>query len=86
MVCIENVANKETRALFGDDVDIGQRITDECATRGVLIRPIGHLNVLSPSLILTIEEIDRIVATLGDGISTVMSRLESEGLWSNSAS
>ena len=86
MVCIENVANKETRALFGDDVDIGQRITDECARRGVLIRPIGHLNVLSPSLILTIEEIDRIVATLGDGISTVMSRLESEGLWSNSAS
>ncbi len=86
MVCIENVANKETRALFGDDIDIGQRITDECATRGVLIRPIGHLNVLSPSLILTIEEIDRIVATLGDGISTVMSRLESEGLWSNSAS
>ena len=86
MVCIENVANKETRALFGDDVDIGQRITDECARRGVLIRPIGHLNVLSPSLILTIEEIDRIVATLGDGISTVMSRLESEGLWSNSSS
>ncbi len=86
MVCIENVANKETRALFGDDVDIGQRVTDECARRGVLIRPIGHLNVLSPSLILTIEEIDRIVATLGDGISTVMSRLESEGLWSNSAS
>ena len=86
MVCIENVANKETRALFEDDIDIGQRITDECARRGVLIRPIGHLNVLSPSLILTIEEIDRIVATLGDGISTVMSRLESEGLWSNSAS
>ena len=86
MVCIENVANKETRALFGDDIDIGQRITDECARRGVLIRPIGHLNVLSPSLILTIEEIDRIVATLGDGISTVMSRLESEGLWSNSSS
>ena len=82
MVCIENVANKKSRALFSDDVNIGQRITDECASRGVLIRPIGHLNVLSPSLILTINEIDKIVTTLHDGILAVMADLQEQGLWS----
>ena len=82
MVCIENVASKESRALFADGVDIGQRITDECASRGVLIRPIGHLNVLSPSLVLTINEIDRIVTTLREGIITVMADLQAQGLWS----
>ena len=81
MVCIENVANKGTRLLFPDDVNIGQRITDECASRGVLIRPIGHLNVLSPSLVLTVDEIDRIVATLRDGISAVMVALQAQSLW-----
>ena len=82
MVCIENVANKDTKTLFDEQVDIGQRITDECARRGVLVRPIGHLNVLSPSLILNAEEIDRIVVTLGDSISAVMADLKTENLWS----
>ena len=83
MVCIENVANKKSRSLFSEDVDIGQRITDECASRGVLIRPIGHLNVLSPSLILTINEIDRIVTTLREGILAVMADLQAQGIWPN---
>jgi putrescine aminotransferase len=82
MVCIENVANKDTKTLFDEQIDIGQRITDECARRGVLVRPIGHLNVLSPSLILNAEEIDRIVMTLGDSISAVMADLKTENLWS----
>ena len=82
MVCIENVANKDTKTLFDEQIDIGQRITDECARRGVLVRPIGHLNVLSPSLILNAEEIDRIVVTLGDSISAVMADLKTENLWS----
>ena len=81
MVCIENVASKGTRLLFPDDVNIGQRITDECWSRGVLIRPIGHLNVLSPSLVLTVDEIDRIVATLRDAISAVMVALQAQSLW-----
>ena len=41
-----------------------------------------HLNVLSPSLILNAEEIDRIVVTLGDSISAVMADLKTENLWS----
>ena len=82
MACIENVTSKQSRALFPESVDIGQRITDECASRGVLIRPIGHLNVLSPSLVLTISEIDRIVTTLRDGILAVMADLQAKGLWS----
>ena len=81
MACIENVTSKQSRALFPESVDIGQRITDECASRGVLIRPIGHLNVLSPSLVLTISEIDRIVTTLRDGILAVMADLQAKGLW-----
>ena len=81
MICVENVADKATRELFPEALDIGRRISDACESRGVLVRPIGHLNILSPPLILTREEIDKIVATLHESINAVMVDLENEGHW-----
>lgn len=83
MMCVENVANKETKELLPAEVLIGNRIADHCQKRGLIVRPIAHLNVLSPPLILTKEQIDTMVAILRESITAAMDDLVREGLWSN---
>ena len=67
--------------MFPPEVGIGSRISDACDARGLLVRPIGRFNVLSPPLVLTVEQIDWLVDTLRAGIEEVMAGLEREGLW-----
>ena len=81
MMCIENVANKETKALLPAEVAIGDRIAAHCQSRGVIVRPIAHLNVLSPPLILTRQQIDTMVEVLHDSIRATQDDLIREGIW-----
>lgn len=81
MCCIENVANKETKELLPVEAGIGRRIADYCEANGLLVRPLGHKNILSPPLILSVEQVDTIVATLHAGITSVQSDLAREGIW-----
>ncbi|GIT54799.1 MAG: hypothetical protein Ct9H300mP16_19590 [Pseudomonadota bacterium] len=53
MMCIENVGDKETKALLPPRAHIGSRIARHCQSRGVIVRPIAHLNVMSPPLVPT---------------------------------
>ena len=80
MMCVENVANKETKELFDGAVNIGARVADQCEKRGLIVRPVGHLNVLSPPLTLTREQIDDMVSILRDGIVATIEELRAEGL------
>ncbi len=75
MMCIENVADKATRTLFPDEVNIGKRIADKAESLGLIVRPIGHLNVLSPSLTIDRSEIDFIVDNLGKAIRAVAAEI-----------
>ncbi len=68
MMCVEYVADKQRRTLFDDDARIGKRIWRNCQKRGLLVRPLSHLNVLSPPLTLFEEEIHRIVDVLREAI------------------
>jgi len=79
MLCVENVADKTTKELLPPEVSVGKRIAEACQKRGVLVRPIAHLNVLSPPLILTTGEIDRLVDVLREGILEVAGQLTAEG-------
>ena len=79
MLCVENVGNKETKTLLPPEVGVGKRIADACQSRGVLVRPIAHLNVLSPPLTLRTSEIDILVDTLRESITQVASDLVAEG-------
>lgn len=81
MMCVENVADTDTKEMFAPEVGIGRRISDACDARGLLVRPIGRFNVLSPPLILTTDQIDWLVDTLRAGIEEVMAGLTHEGLW-----
>ncbi len=81
MLCVENVADKETKELFAPEVKIGHRIAGACQKRGLIVRPIAHLNVLSPPLILSKQQIDVVVGTLREAITETMDDLVKEGHW-----
>jgi adenosylmethionine-8-amino-7-oxononanoate aminotransferase len=81
MLCVENVADKEARELLPASVEIGKRIADHCQQRGLIVRPMGHLNVISPPLILTRDQIDELVDILGESIRATADDLVREGIW-----
>jgi len=81
MLCVESVADKRTKELLPTSVAIGRRIADHCEQRGLIVRPMGHLNVISPPLILSREQIDELVDILGASIRATADELVREGLW-----
>jgi adenosylmethionine-8-amino-7-oxononanoate aminotransferase len=79
MQCVENVANRETRQPLPDEVNVGKRIADHCQARGLIVRPIGILNVISPPLVMTKQQIDTLIAILRDSILVTADELTREG-------
>jgi putrescine aminotransferase len=79
-MCVEYVKDKATREKFPDSVNISKRISNECEAKGLLVRPIGHLDVLSPPLVITKEQVDFVVETLKSAIAKVTAELTAEGL------
>jgi adenosylmethionine-8-amino-7-oxononanoate aminotransferase len=49
----------------------GRRVCAGAVARGVLLRPLGDVVVLMPPLTITEDELDRIVAVLGEAIAEV---------------
>ena len=82
MMCVENVADRETRALLPEEAAVGNRIAAHAQERGVIVRPIAHLNVLSPPLTMTRAQIDELVRVLRESIVETMADLRREGFWS----
>jgi len=81
MMCIENVMDVDSKEIFPADVKIGDRIAAHCQQQGLIVRPIAHLNVLSPPLVLNKSQIDDVVAILREGITRTMDDLIKEGLF-----
>jgi adenosylmethionine-8-amino-7-oxononanoate aminotransferase len=79
MMCLEYVADKATRAPLPEAANISRRIAQRCEATGLLVRPIGHLDIISPPLILTREQCDVIVDTLRNAITEVNEELRREG-------
>jgi adenosylmethionine-8-amino-7-oxononanoate aminotransferase len=81
MLCVEFVRNTKTKELLPPDVNIGGMVARHCQERGLLIRPIGHLNVMSPPLIMTKAEVDELIAVLRESIRVSMDELKRGGHW-----
>jgi adenosylmethionine-8-amino-7-oxononanoate aminotransferase len=79
MVCVENVASKATKEPLPDGVNESKRISDAAEAMGLMVRPIGHLNVMSPPLTITKGEVDFVVETLERAIRGVTDELVREG-------
>ena len=79
MQCVEFVANKETKEIFPEEMDIGKIISDIADAKGLMVRPIVHLNVMSPPLIITKEQVDFVVSTLRESILMTMDQIGYSG-------
>jgi len=80
MMCVEFVSDKESKTHFPEEVYIGKRISNHADELGLMVRPIGHLNVMSPPLIMTREQVDFTVLTLRKSIEAAMVELQKENL------
>jgi adenosylmethionine-8-amino-7-oxononanoate aminotransferase len=79
MMGIEFVRNKETRDVFDDEIKIGNRVAQAAQSRGLIVRPLGNMAVMSPPLILTDEQIEEMVTILRNSISEVIEGLKKNG-------
>jgi len=76
MACIE-CSSDSIRGGKGDDAltrdyEIGGRIDAHCQALGLLVRPLTNMCVFSPPLIITRDEIDRMVDILREAIQRTM--------------
>ena len=81
MMCVENVADKKTRELLPAEVDVGGRIAAHAQKKGLIVRPLGHLNVMSPPLIMTEAQIDDFADILRGAIESTQDDLVREDIW-----
>lgn len=80
MMCLENLADKQSKELFEPKVKVGNRIADNCQKRGLIVRPVGHMNVLSPPLTFSKENVDFLVKNLRESIEETTQQLKQEGI------
>jgi putrescine aminotransferase len=79
MLCVENVASKTTKEPLPDGVNESKRISNLAESMGLIVRPIGHLNVMSPPLVITQGQVDFIAETLEKAIRQITDELTREG-------
>ena len=80
---VDEAVAADVASLLPAEADIGSRIARHCQSRGVIVRPIAHLNVMSPPLVLTRRQIDTMVQALHESICETMDELTREGLWND---
>lgn len=80
MACVEFVADRDTRRLYPEAIDVGKRVANACEPRGLIVRPMVNLNVMSPPLVIDRDDVDRIVATLREAIVEVRADLDAAGI------
>ena len=59
MMGIEFVKDKEKKTPFEPEDQIGLKVSRAAQNRGLIARPLGNILILSPTLIMTDEQIDR---------------------------
>jgi adenosylmethionine-8-amino-7-oxononanoate aminotransferase len=75
MMGIEFVKDKETKATFGDDINVGLMIAQAAQQRGLIARPLGNILILSPTLIMDEPMIGEIEGILRESIGAVTATL-----------
>lgn len=68
VACVECLVDSNRTIATDEDRAFGARVDEICFNRGLIVRPIGHMCVLSPPLIIMRDEIDAIHDILREGI------------------
>ncbi len=77
---IEFVRDQATGELHDAELDFGGRVARHAQKRGLIVRPLGHMAVLSPPLIIAEREIGIIEDVLRESIRAALDDLAAEGL------
>lgn len=79
IAAVELVKDKETKEMFPADMQIARKAWEKALEHGVICRVAGANNIaLCPPLIITKEQIDELVATIGNAIKSVMAEINSD--------
>jgi len=79
IAAVELVKDKETKELFPADMQIARKVWECALDHGVICRVAGANNIaLCPPLIITKEQIDELVTTIGNAISAVMAEINAD--------
>ena len=73
IAAIELVKDKTTKEPYPWEERVGIQVCIEARKRGLLIRPLGHIIVIMPPLIIKTHEIDKLLDTIHESIQTVTS-------------
>ncbi|WOI56585.1 aminotransferase [Palleronia sp. LCG004] len=84
MACVECVVRKVGAEPGEEDMAVAVRVDQHAQDRGLILRPFESLCIMSPPLIVTKEDIDRIVTILRDSLIATQDDLIAEGVWSPS--
>jgi putrescine aminotransferase len=68
MAAVELVADKATRQPCLPEANVGARVAGEMLRRGLFTRVVGETICLAPPLVTSREQVDRIVAIVGESI------------------
>jgi adenosylmethionine-8-amino-7-oxononanoate aminotransferase len=72
MAAVELVGDRSTKAPTDPAQKIGDRIREECMQRGLYTRARGDVIMLSPALVITAAQVDRIVDIIRAALSVVV--------------
>lgn len=73
---VEIVAEPGTNRRFGGkEGKAGPIVREACIARGLMVRAVRDCLVLSPPLVMTVEEIDRMIAIIGDALDASTDKL-----------
>lgn len=71
MAGLELVRDREGRRSFGPGVGAAHRVFQAARRRGVIVRPVGDVIILSPPLIISRQQVDYLVDVLDQAVAEV---------------
>jgi putrescine aminotransferase len=75
MAAVELVADKATKQPYPADANVGARVYQEMLKRGLFTRVLGDMILLAPPLVSTEEQIEQIVAIIGESVQAVIAEV-----------
>ena len=81
MGCVECVKSKTGKEPFEESLSVGKRIDRKCQEYGLILRPMWHLCVFSPPIIISEGQVDDMVAIMEKAIREVADDMIREGSW-----
>ena len=67
--------------LLEKDYAIGEMVDQHCQTLGLLVRPFINICIISPPLIISLEQVDELVSILRSGLELTLTDLRDQGIW-----